>query len=86
MTTSCCLHLICNKVTRLQRIRHSRGAHADPIANTDGTKLVANETRLDQGTLDFLPQAKQVSVASESTLAKKIIYDMHSSSRIAFIP
>jgi hypothetical protein len=27
-----------------------------------------------------------VSVASESTLAKKIIYDMHSSSRIAFIP
>jgi hypothetical protein len=46
MTTCSCLDLVRDEVARLQRIRHSSSAHADTVAHTDRSELVANETRV----------------------------------------
>lgn len=59
------LHLVRDEVTRLERVRHPAGAHADPVAHADGAKLVADEVRLGQRGLDALAQAQEMAVASE---------------------
>jgi len=70
MTSGCCLYLICNQVARLEGVGHSAGAHADTVADTDGTKLVAYDTRLCERGFDLLTETKKMFVASLVILGK----------------
>ncbi len=64
MTTSCSLHLICYEIPRLKGVGHAPGTHTDSIADTNGTKLVSDNTCVCQTLLDFLTKAQKMTVAS----------------------
>ena len=57
-------NLICNQVAGLQRVPHASGPHANTVADSDSTELVANETSLYQRGFGFLPETKKMFVAS----------------------
>lgn len=88
VATSSSLDLVGNEVSRLERVPHSSSTHADSVANSNGAELVANQSRLDQGRLDFLAQPEEMFVAScePSMVRKRVACGGQGDSRVAFIP
>ena len=56
MSSCCRLNLIRDQVPRLQGVGHSAGTHADPVAHTDGTKLVSDDSLFRERSLDMLSE------------------------------
>ena len=52
MSPSSGLDLIGDEIPTLQRVRHSKGPHRDPIRHTDGPKLVPSQIRRLERSLD----------------------------------